>query len=650
MKTLIVCLLGLSSLSMALTLTNAGFETPALGDGGWTAEGSVDDWIAGGSASVQDMTTSSLDPAAQEGENTSGLNGKKSDSDNGGYIFQTIKYDDGSVVLVEADKTYKIQVWIGRRSDTPGSVAGILEVSLQESASLTLLDTATYDLTAQSQGTWVQQTFYLTTGSSPVGQGTSELQVRFQNPANRADYANWYYQQVVLDEVVVTDPYIAENVSPTDGATLVPVTTSLNWSAPEGFVPTGYNVRIGKDPNMTTILETGTTETTTDSDPTGDLDYSRLYYWRVDAIDPNDGSPVVRIGDIWSFTTIPDAPAITGQPVSQTASVDSNVEFSVTALNATNYAWYKSADAVISDDTPVGTDSSTLSLSLVQVSDEAYYYCIATGPNGSATSDMATLGIERQIAHWALDGLVGGQYADSSGEGHPADPNGVPVFVSGAINNGVTIDTANGWASVGIWDPSEFTGQLTISMWVKTTGDFGDWRGLIAKRNAWSSDDMMWRLEQDNGSGNVVFGSTSGSIASDTALPANEWEHVAVTFDGTTAMIYRDGVLDVSGSVSFDNGSDANLMIGVGEKNDDGVISSIFDGDLDDIQIYNYALSYTDIADIYIAAPITDSYVCTESYASVYDTDGDCVISLDDFADFAAKWLDCGRYPQTECN
>jgi hypothetical protein len=455
---------------------------------------------------------------------------------------------------------------------------------------------------------------------------------------------------------IVSNPYSAKTPSPANGATLVPVDTALSWVAPEAFTPTGYNVRIGTDPNTSTILVTNTPNTTVDPSPSGNLAYSTKYYWRVDTLEPNTPSPIVHTGNVWNFTTVPTTPIISTQPSNLLVASGTTATFTIVAASPSTitYAWYKTTDAVNNtpgDDVSVGTNSATLSFTATA---DGFYYCKATNSGGATYSNVANLGIKRQVAHWALDALggTGNQYVDSSPEGlHPADANGIPTFVAGAgasTGNGVTITSGTGWASAGTWDPSQYSKQITISMWVKSTGNFSTWRGLLAKRNAWGVDSMMWRLESNSGNGAVVFGSSSGSVVSNIPLPTNAWDYVAVTFDGTTANIYRNGVLDASGTVSFNNKTDANLMIGAGEKTDAGGVDMPFDGDLDDIQIYNYALNNTDVADLFRA--VTGKAVCINSYASQYDFDGNCKVDLADFVALAAAWLDCGRYPESMCN
>jgi hypothetical protein len=73
-------------------------------------------------------------------------------------------------------------------------------------------------------------------------------------------------------------------------------------------------------------------------------------------------------------------------------------------------------------------------------------------------------------------------------------------------------------------------------------------------------------------------------------------------------------------------------------------------GLVDDIRIYNYAVSATQVVDLYneFAGPIN---VCAADYGSHLDSNGDCKIDIVDFADFASSWLEDGCYPGSyPCN
>lgn len=133
------------------------------------------------------------------------------------------------------------------------------------------------------------------------------------------------------------------------------------------------------------------------------------------------------------------------------------------------------------------------------------------------------------------------------------------------------------------------------------------------------------------------FGVYSG--AGNEVIPG-EWTHVCATADGTTASIYINGVLMATGQGPMGRGTGVPLYIGMQELQ-----NRIFEGQVDEIRIFNYDVTTEEVAQLYFN--VTGEWSCV--YPSEFDTDGDCVMSLIDFAAFAAQWLDCGRVPDSEC-
>jgi len=102
------------------------------------------------------------------------------------------------------------------------------------------------------------------------------------------------------------------------------------------------------------------------------------------------------------------------------------------------------------------------------------------------------------------------------------------------------------------------------------------------------------RYDGENGPGQLHFYMTIGGglrhIRVDNALQIGAFHHIAGTYDGSTMRLYLDGVevgsLDVSGTVG--TGTNAEL-------------SASLHGLLDEVEIYNRALSLSEIQAIFNA-------------------------------------------------
>lgn len=461
----------------------------------------------------------------------------------------------------------------------------------------------------------------------------------------------------------------ATDPDPADGATVLTSQSTLSWTNTEPNDPINgtisCDVYIGTtEPNFAetdygiTKIATGTTDTTV----TIPFALSAgTYYWVVDSYDDSSTPSFLGHGPVWSFEATA-APQITGDPVDQVKLPGETAEFSVVVESGTTvtYTWYQSVDNAndtAGDDSVVGGNSATLTLTNVDGTDEGYYYCKAVNASGelnAAYSNTAGLTVQRQVAHWTLDALVAGQYEDISGEAHHADPNNLNVsFVNGVnvatTSQGVLIDP-NSAANAGIWDPSYVSGEFTFSFWMKWDGTgAGGFRDLLTKHNGWDAATTLWQFGL-NSSNRLSLIRAGGTNVYGQTVPADTWVYVAVTFDGSTATIYsyEVGSGDVNftvddGAYSFGQMPDANFGIGC-YYNESGVPIELFPGVIDEVQVFNYAKDALAIADLYNEAVAQD--FCLRPYEEALDTNGNCVIDLADFATgIAANWLECGLYP-----
>ncbi|MBN1376497.1 MAG: immunoglobulin domain-containing protein [Dehalococcoidia bacterium] len=387
-------------------------------------------------------------------------------------------------------------------------------------------------------------------------------------------------------------------------------------------------------------------------------------------------------------------PVVVEQPKDTAGDIGDAVSFTVTATSLTpmHYAWYKSADANVSvDDSSVGTDSNTLDVTITSSSDEAYYYCKMsnddTEPNGvypKTVTNTAELAIKRLLARYKFEqnanDSIGGKH------GTVVDTSWNPV--TGAYDEGIIDDNcvellgtdevvllpSDAYPNTGL---ASGLRQGTITAWFKTPDIVSGYNNLIiANYNASNNSAFGLYVQDDNDAGFWMRGS-DGKEGSSTGRPGislqdDQWHMMAVTYNGSDSLIavYVDGE---SPSIKWGTLSnlqfsawDLGICIGSGRGGTGRLTpTSLFNGSIDDLRVYNYVLSGTQIADIYLGGYPSATVCVDERYGSEFDFNDDCRVNLVDFADvadewittydwidldaFAQEWLSCGFYP-SGCN
>jgi hypothetical protein len=170
---------------------------------------------------------------------------------------------------------------------------------------------------------------------------------------------------------------------------------------------------------------------------------------------------------------------------------------------------------------------------------------------------------------------------------------------NGTMYNGSCIDFDGTDDQVNIPSSSDFdlTGSFTWSFWANATSTthegwlFG--RGGYGETGYWGIriDSPSWELQVDWAS---INGAT-GYWLTDATLDAGSWVHISVTFDGSTAKIYKNGAFVDSQATSTAPGSGSQpLTIGYRDGN-----SNPFNGDMADVRLYDAPLSAANVKEIY---------------------------------------------------
>lgn len=191
--------------------------------------------------------------------------------------------------------------------------------------------------------------------------------------------------------------------------------------------------------------------------------------------------------------------------------------------------------------------------------------------------------VENLVGYWPLDEGKGGIVEDVI-DWFDGELFGGLKWVDGMFGKALEFDGVDGRVVVGNYLPIfGITENMTFSAWCYPTDTLTN-RAFIVKHDTFyvgfGEQDQLKFVVQPH---DISVEST------DNSLSLTEWYHLAVTFDGKTMRVYINGELNSE----LDNNipitpSEANLVIGQG-----------FSGIIDDIRIYNKALSQDEILDIF---------------------------------------------------
>jgi hypothetical protein len=193
------------------------------------------------------------------------------------------------------------------------------------------------------------------------------------------------------------------------------------------------------------------------------------------------------------------------------------------------------------------------------------------------------------IAWWKFDESKGNVAKDSSAGKHDGALLGDAKWAKGRIGGAIDLDGKSAFVRIPDEHAFDMTGEITIACWVNFRSVPYDYTAIVTK------GDNSWRLST-SGSQRKFHASVTGwdqlVVDGNTEVPANQWHHVTAAYDGKQLCIYVDGKVDVCKNWTGGIGqNDYDVLIGENAQEQ----GRFFDGLIDDVRIYNYALSKADI-------------------------------------------------------
>ena len=284
----------------------------------------------------------------------------------------------------------------------------------------------------------------------------------------------------------------------------------------------------------------------------------------------------------------------------------------VNETDLTGYNLYRNTEANTASSTVLinltATDTSFTDNSIVP--GQTYYYWITSIDTANYESEFSQQVQTISLPETPENGLIAyypfnGNAVDESDNGHDGLVMG-PVLVSdrfGKPNSAYLFDGMSDYIGTNVnlygWS------AITVSVWINPKG-FGNsgWRDRIISQQSGPCYEERLELSLDHD--RKIFSNMRTGCSTDYkefnsspgSIDFNKWYHIVYTYNGSQANLYIDNKListvNFTGSFYYTWG--LNLIIG-GRSN--SPTSENFNGLIDDIAIYNRALTETEIINLY---------------------------------------------------
>ncbi|MBI1932804.1 MAG: T9SS type A sorting domain-containing protein [Ignavibacteriales bacterium] len=227
--------------------------------------------------------------------------------------------------------------------------------------------------------------------------------------------------------------------------------------------------------------------------------------------------------------------------------------------------------------------------------------CKVSDGNGGIVQDSIAVSV-RDLSNTQSGSLIcfypfSGNADDKSGNNNNGTISGA-VFVSdrfGNSNNALNFDGVNDYVKITNSNSLNFTNSISINLWFKINSFYEREQYIISHGN-W---ERRWKISISNNKLRFTIKTASGitDLDSETNLVKDKLYNITALYSGAELEIYLNGKLD-----AFKNWSGAILTTDIDltiAQTVPGNNNYNFNGIIDDVRIYDYALSLYEIVNLY---------------------------------------------------
>ncbi len=338
----------------------------------------------------------------------------------------------------------------------------------------------------------------------------------------------------------------------------------------------------------------------------------KTYYWRVDAVDDSNPDSPWK-GQVWSFWV---QPATAWNPVPADGvkyiSLDQDLAWSK-GIGALFHTVYFGEDF---DVVSTATTGGWMVADLLQdpgplKPDTTYYWRVdeftPTGTQKGPVWSFHTLPEipvtdPNLLAWWTLDEGVGSNVVDWSGHGHHGTLGGTPQWVGGYAGGGLAFNGTTDYVNFGTPADLYLRQSYSYCAWFKVGKNIFGNSGAQYLLCIGSRSDLVLGVEDAvgvNGDLSLHYYDTAPGFhavgVGQVIWRSDDWHLVVATKDAAGHKIYLDGELMNSDTNTNNDNYATTRMISLGARAWTSPRVAFFNGMLDEVRIYNRALTETEV-------------------------------------------------------
>jgi hypothetical protein len=196
------------------------------------------------------------------------------------------------------------------------------------------------------------------------------------------------------------------------------------------------------------------------------------------------------------------------------------------------------------------------------------------------------------VAAYKFEEASGSTVVDASGKGNTGTISGASRITEGRFGKALYFDGVDDWVTVNDAASLDLTTGMTLEAWVYPTVDMTQWATVILKEQPGGAlYELHANGDQSQPLTSVTVGGRHRVLSGGSWLLANQWTHLAATYDGTMQRLYVNGTQVAqrpqTGPIQV---SSSPLRMG-----GNSIWGEFFQGRIDEVRVYNRALNATDI-------------------------------------------------------